>query len=126
MRKREPLKSPVREIRTPGSVRGPLGNRRSYRDGTISWSIPIGREACLYLASPQEGRSGLSLSPSGGRSIRPAPRILGFTGTRRNSLASSNALLSRPWRHVWSNHALQPTAASGACGSLVPLLLGGG
>ncbi len=33
MRKREPLKSPVREIRTPGSVRGPLGNRRSYRDG---------------------------------------------------------------------------------------------
>jgi len=33
MRKREPLKSPVRKIRTPGSVRGPLGNRRSYRDG---------------------------------------------------------------------------------------------
>jgi len=33
MRKREPLKSPVREIRTPGSVRGPLGNQRSYRDG---------------------------------------------------------------------------------------------
>jgi len=32
MRMREPLKSPVREIRTPGSVRGPLGNRRSYRD----------------------------------------------------------------------------------------------
>ena len=32
MRKREPLKSPVRKIRTPGSVRGPLGNRRFYRD----------------------------------------------------------------------------------------------
>jgi hypothetical protein len=32
MRKREPLKSPVRETRTPGSVRGPLGNWRSYRD----------------------------------------------------------------------------------------------
>jgi len=27
------LKSPVRENRTPGSVRGPLGNWRSYRDG---------------------------------------------------------------------------------------------
>jgi len=36
MRKREPLKSPVREIRTPGSVRGPLGNRRSYRDEMTS------------------------------------------------------------------------------------------
>ena len=33
MRKRGGLKSPVRENRTPGSVRGPSGNRRSYRDG---------------------------------------------------------------------------------------------
>jgi len=33
MRKRVELKSPVRENRTPGSVRGPLGNWRSYRDG---------------------------------------------------------------------------------------------
>ena len=33
MRKRVGLKSPVRENRTPGSVRGPSGNRRSYRDG---------------------------------------------------------------------------------------------
>jgi hypothetical protein len=33
MRKRVGLKSPVRENRTPGSVRGPLGNWRSYRDG---------------------------------------------------------------------------------------------
>jgi len=32
MRKREPLRSPVREYRTPGSVRGSLGNWRSYRD----------------------------------------------------------------------------------------------
>jgi len=33
VRKRVLLKSPVRENRTPGSVRGPLGNWRSYRDG---------------------------------------------------------------------------------------------
>ena len=33
LRKRVLLKSPVRETRTPGSVRGPPGNRRSYRDG---------------------------------------------------------------------------------------------
>jgi RNA-directed DNA polymerase len=32
LRTRVVLKSPVRENRTPGSVRGPLGNRRSYRD----------------------------------------------------------------------------------------------
>jgi len=33
LRQRVLLKSPVRENRTPGSVRGPSGNRRSYRDG---------------------------------------------------------------------------------------------
>jgi len=33
LRKRVFLKSPVRENRTPGSVRGPSGNWRSYRDG---------------------------------------------------------------------------------------------
>jgi hypothetical protein len=32
LRQRVFLKSPVRENRTPGSVRGPSGNRRSYRD----------------------------------------------------------------------------------------------
>jgi len=32
LRKRVFLRSPVRENRTPGSVRGPSGNRRSYRD----------------------------------------------------------------------------------------------
>jgi len=32
MRKRVFLKSPVRENRTPGSVRGRLGNWPSYRD----------------------------------------------------------------------------------------------
>ena len=31
--KRVWLKSPVRENRTPGSVRGASGNRRPYRDG---------------------------------------------------------------------------------------------
>jgi hypothetical protein len=35
LRKRVCLKSPVRENRTPGSVRGPLGNWRSYRDGAL-------------------------------------------------------------------------------------------
>jgi RNA-directed DNA polymerase len=34
LRKRVLLKSPVREHRTPRSVRGPSGNRRSYRDGS--------------------------------------------------------------------------------------------
>jgi Group II intron, maturase-specific domain len=33
LRKRVFLKSPVRENRTPGSVRGRSGNRPSYRDG---------------------------------------------------------------------------------------------
>jgi len=33
MRKRVFLKSPVRENRTPGSVRGLLGDWQSYRDG---------------------------------------------------------------------------------------------
>jgi len=32
MRRRVLLKSPVRENRTPGSVRGQLGNWLSYRD----------------------------------------------------------------------------------------------
>jgi hypothetical protein len=32
LRQRVLLKSPVRDNRTPGSVRGPLGNWRSYRD----------------------------------------------------------------------------------------------
>ena len=32
MRKRVPLKSPVQDVGTPGSVRGALGNWRPYRD----------------------------------------------------------------------------------------------
>jgi len=35
MRERVDLKSPVRENRPPGSVRGAPGNRRPYRDITI-------------------------------------------------------------------------------------------
>jgi len=35
VRKRVLLKSPVRENRTPGSVRGPSGNWRSYRDARV-------------------------------------------------------------------------------------------
>lgn len=40
MRKRVSLKSPVRENRTPGSVRGRLGNWPSYRDGCLG--EPVG------------------------------------------------------------------------------------
>jgi hypothetical protein len=36
VRKRVFLKSPVREIRTPGSARGASGNRRVYRDYKIA------------------------------------------------------------------------------------------
>ena len=35
MRERVNLKSPVRENRPPGSVRGAPGNRRPYRDITV-------------------------------------------------------------------------------------------
>jgi len=36
LRKRVSSRSPVRKNRTPGSVRGASGNRRSYRDGSVS------------------------------------------------------------------------------------------
>ncbi len=39
MRKRVFLKSPVRENRTPGSVRGLLGNWQSYRDVRATRSL---------------------------------------------------------------------------------------
>jgi len=35
MRERVDLKSPVRENRPPGSVRGTPGNRRPYRDSKV-------------------------------------------------------------------------------------------
>jgi hypothetical protein len=45
-RKRVFLKSPVRENRTPGSVRGRLGNWPSYRDGGITY-VPKGRRKMM-------------------------------------------------------------------------------
>jgi len=39
MRERVDLKSPVRENRPPGSVRGAPGNRRPYRDITITITV---------------------------------------------------------------------------------------
>ena len=39
MRERVDLKSPVRENRPPGSVRGAPGNRRPYRDIRITITI---------------------------------------------------------------------------------------
>jgi hypothetical protein len=38
MRERVDLKSPVRENRPPGSVRGAPGNRRPYRDSKFGLS----------------------------------------------------------------------------------------
>jgi hypothetical protein len=40
LRKRVLLKSPVRKIRTPGSVRGLLGNWQSYRNSEILQNEP--------------------------------------------------------------------------------------
>ena len=42
LRKRVLLKSPVREFRTPGSVRGLLGNRQSYRDQCAERAFRLG------------------------------------------------------------------------------------
>ena len=42
LRKRVLLKSPVRKIRTPGSVRGLLGNWQSYRNGSIRQKLLAG------------------------------------------------------------------------------------
>jgi hypothetical protein len=39
MRERVDLKSPVRENRPPGSVRGAPGNRRPYRDIRITITV---------------------------------------------------------------------------------------
>ena len=38
MRERVDLKSPVRENRPPGSVRGAPGNRRPYRDFSVQFT----------------------------------------------------------------------------------------
>ena len=47
MRERVVVKSPVRKNRTPGSVRGALGNRRPYLDGMKGlhlWRAPTWEE----------------------------------------------------------------------------------
>jgi len=59
MRKREPLKSPVREIRTPGSVRGPLGNRRSYRDDRARKQVANGKTPRCFISYAWEGEKHL-------------------------------------------------------------------
>jgi hypothetical protein len=41
VRQRAALKSPVREYRTPGSVRGPSGNWRSYLDYSSSLNLSL-------------------------------------------------------------------------------------
>jgi len=74
MRKREPLKSPVREIRTPGSVRGPLGNRRSYRDvhsvNNVPHSVPHSRIQVAKI-----GRSRLGFFDKARASAAHIPRF---------------------------------------------------
>ena len=65
MRKRVELKSPVRENRTPGSVRGPLGNWRSYRDGGGNGGAASSQSARqLFL------RNGMSDAINGDLSVR--------------------------------------------------------
>ena len=43
MRERVDLKSPVRENRPPGSVRGAPGDRRPYRDSRITIAVSFGK-----------------------------------------------------------------------------------
>ena len=52
MRKRVFLRSPVRKNRTPGSVRGPPGNWRSYRDAYIARDAPKERMPQFTTISP--------------------------------------------------------------------------
>jgi hypothetical protein len=51
--KRVFLKSPVRKIRTPGSVRGLLGNWQSYRNG-----FALGVRSNLYRESYENPKAG--------------------------------------------------------------------
>jgi|GEM_PF-4745528 len=64
IRKRVLLKSPVREIRTPGSVRGVPGNRCFYRDKTLvrqSVRLSIGTKS-LGTKSSRAPRARLRLA----------------------------------------------------------------
>ena len=49
MRKRVFLKSPVRENRTPGSVRGLSGNWQSYRDGMACYVKKLVNDTLCFL-----------------------------------------------------------------------------
>ena len=67
MRERVDLKSPVREYRPPGSVRGALGNRRPYLDKVESGKLVRSEKACV-----SEGESPSSLEarlPEFGRKV---------------------------------------------------------
>ena len=58
MRERVDLKSPVRENRPPGSVRGAPGNRRPYRDSKagdflfLSGGAWLRLQPCIVLLPP--------------------------------------------------------------------------
>jgi len=75
LRERVFLKSPVRENRTPGSVRGRLGNWPSYRDAegkgvTVSWTLAeevsdsLAQLLAFYNDRPHQGRKLDGLSPN--------------------------------------------------------------
>ena len=49
MRERVDLKSPVREYRPPGSVRGAPGNRRPYLDKPEGKKLPLTAAGVLAL-----------------------------------------------------------------------------
>jgi hypothetical protein len=55
MRERVDLKSPVRENRPPGSVRGAPGNRRPYRDCGIKACQYLFATSCLGQTRPDRG-----------------------------------------------------------------------
>src|SRR5258708_2054921 len=70
MRERVDLKSPVREYRPPGSVRGAPGNRRPYLDniggvGMINSWIYLSRQHFLKSAPKVGGPKGQKLHRSG-------------------------------------------------------------
>ena len=78
MRERVDLKSPVRENRPPGSVRGAPGNRRPYRDKQKTLAPPrrpravFGRTRALFRTSVFIVRAWLFFNGDrGGISIRP-------------------------------------------------------
>ena len=67
MRERVDLKSPVREYRPPGSVRGAPGNRRPYRDviesPTGTRVLPLSFAVAIDFPSVRVSRSGVLQLP---------------------------------------------------------------